>query len=76
MEINCKAMTCAVQGINGATNLMNNTAQNIATQEGELATEMVNQIVADKTLSANATTVHTYDEMMQELVTLGKQRAR
>ena len=68
------ALQSANYGMTQSLKLMNRTAQNIASGSGDLATNAVNQIVADNSLSANAAVFSTYDEMMAELVRLADQR--
>lgn len=61
-------------GIQQSIGLMNRTAQNVANGSSDLATDAVNQITADKTLSANAAAFSTYDEMMGELIAMADHR--
>ncbi|MDR0867908.1 MAG: hypothetical protein LBP75_05465 [Planctomycetota bacterium] len=72
MEIN--ALTSAVGGIHRSMGMMDRSAQRVADGSGDYAEETVAQIVANKSLAANTATVHTYDEMMGELMQMGAQR--
>ena len=62
----------SLQGIQKSQMMMNKSAQNVATGEGDLAKETVNQIVAEKSQSANTETVRTKDEMLEELMHMQK----
>ncbi len=63
-------MSTSLQGIYKSQSMLNQSAQNVATGDSDLAKETVTQITAEKTEAANVEVVRTRDEMLEELMNM------
>ncbi len=63
-------MSTSLQGIYKSQSMLNQSAQNVASGDADLAKETVTQITAEKTQAANVEVVKTRDEMLEELMTM------
>ncbi len=63
-------MSTSLQGIYKSQSMLNQSAQNVATGDADLAKETVTQITAEKTEAANVEVVRTRDEMLEELMNM------
>lgn len=70
MEISSNSFNYSVQGIQKSQQMLNKSAQKVADGSGDLAEETVQQIIAEKSQSANVTAIQTADEMLAELMNM------
>ncbi len=63
-------MSTSLQGIYKSQSMLNQSAQNVATGDADLAKETATQITAEKTEAANVEVVRTRDEMLEELMNM------